>query len=101
MAAYGKSSDILKIIKTRLGSEESMKGYMANELAKTGSDVGRFMAEELTKPGARTIKDMRASSDQALQQKVAQEIAKTREAESTPHDSVTFGTADRFGVKAF
>ena len=59
------------------------------------------MAEELQKPGTRTVKDYRASSDQALQEKAAKEAAEAREAEARPFDSVTFGTSGNFGEKAF
>lgn len=47
LAAYNKSAEILKHIKTRLGSDETMKHYMANELSKTGTEFGKFMAKEM------------------------------------------------------
>lgn len=47
LAAFNKSAEILKHVKARLGSDESMKHYMANELAKTGTEFGKFMAKEM------------------------------------------------------
>ena len=99
MAAYGKSADILKLIKTRLGSDEGMKRYLANELARSGAEVGDFMSKELMQKGQRTVKEMKASSDKALKDKLAKEAIKAQEQAKKPLDSVTFGSASNFGDK--
>lgn len=61
LAAYNKSAEIMKQIKNRLGSDESLKHYMANELAKTQTEFGQFMAQEISE-GSAVEKDIRSSS---------------------------------------
>ena len=61
LAAYNKSADILKMIKTRMGNDESLKHYLVNELEKSGSEIAGFMADELMS-GKRSSKDTKAHS---------------------------------------
>lgn len=47
LAAYNKSADILKLIKQKMGDDPTLKRYLVQELKKSGSDFGSFVADEL------------------------------------------------------
>lgn len=44
LAAYNQSASILKLVKSRLSSDAQLQKYMVDELNKSGTDLGSYMA---------------------------------------------------------
>lgn len=74
IAAFKQSADILRMIRGRLNKDESMKSYLVDELAKTGTDLGAYMAGDLAgKPS--TLKELKTNSEAFLEKKQAKDAA--------------------------
>ena len=74
-----------------MGSDESLKHYLVNELEKSGSEVAGFMADEL-KFGKRSLKETKAHSVAYAQDKHAKALDAFREKIDAPFDSITLGS---------
>lgn len=48
LAAFNKSADILKLVKSKIGNDTQLAGYLVKELKGTGSDFASFIANEIT-----------------------------------------------------
>ena len=98
LAAYNKSADILKLIKQKMGDDPILKRYLVQELKKSGSDFGSFVADELQisgqsskeirKKAKKYSESLQAESQQRMQSKTDQTI-----------DQYTLGITDRYNGK--
>ena len=73
LAAFKKSAEVLKNIKSRLGKDKSVKTYLVNELNKSGGEIGEFLAQGVTGELGSTQKEIKASTQAVIEQKQAEQ----------------------------
>lgn len=62
------------MIRGRLNKDESMKSYLVDELSKSGTDIGTYMAGDLSGK-KNNLKELKSNSEAFLEKKRAEEAA--------------------------